>query len=769
MTALIEATVNNADERTHPTVVRLSPLPGVAPSNAPPVRIFLGTEDAQYKAERIFLYSIEQVRDPARAYEIHLMKNLAGFNRRWWRTGFTNYRFAIPDFAGRRGRAIYNDVDQVYTADPALLFDLDMEDHGYLAVSPADTSVMLIDCQRMARWWNRAAASRRHKHRLTRGPAREPGLWGALDPGWNARDGEYIEGRSMLLHFTALHTQPWQPAPDRYSYRPHPLGEVWHRLKRAADEQGYTVFTAEHPGPGYHALLAAHRARAAPGGASPPWSDAARHRLRDVDPGDCWQISVGSGGSDEDAACHRRIDLASEHWPRGAADAVLVRDCLERLPAEDIPWVLGELFGRARRLLCIAVRCGPGGHTLADGSNIHQCRRPPDWWREQVLAAARHAPRVDWHLELYAGIDSDRRLVRCTSRAVGTDPCVLLLLEDDAPADAAGRRLAEVLGWSWREQAAAEDGGAPDGADLVLTAGPRGTRRARHWRRVGGIDARLVHLGPPGVPMAVFDLVISRPQDQLPIRDNVQYLARPLSPVDAGTLADAGQRLRPAIESLPRPWIGVLAGGGDLSSALDGDSARELGRQAREQAHALGGSLIIAPFPGVRPDVIDALHSAAGEPMYRSDPDAAEASASYHGCLALADRFIVTGDSADALAAACAGDRPVAVFELAPRLDSGSRWARSCQWLLDRSIRHTSHRGTPRQQDWRGRIHDWLITSGRMTRTHDPRPLLESCLASGLATRLGDETTGDPRAPAPPPPDKLVRRRIRRLLSYQCI
>ena len=98
--------------------------PAHAPSPLPPVRIFLGTEEGQYRAERVFVWSVLQVRDPGRVYEIHLMKNVAGFDRRGWRTGFTCYRFAIPDFAGRTGKAIYNDVDQIYLADPALLFDL---------------------------------------------------------------------------------------------------------------------------------------------------------------------------------------------------------------------------------------------------------------------------------------------------------------------------------------------------------------------------------------------------------------------------------------------------------------------------------------------------------------------------------------------------------------------------------------------------------------------------------------------------------------------
>ena len=195
------------------------------------MRIFLGTQDEQWRAERVFFYAIERVRDPARVYEIHVMKNLAGYQRKGWRTGFTNYRFAIPDYAGRTGKAIYNDVDQIYTADPALLFDLDLGEHGYRAVSASDTSVMLLDCARMAEWWNLDTATRGTKGQLLGKVKAQRGLWGPLDAGWNARDMEFVEGQSMLLHYTAMHTQPWHPFPKDYAYRHHPLGEVWYRAR----------------------------------------------------------------------------------------------------------------------------------------------------------------------------------------------------------------------------------------------------------------------------------------------------------------------------------------------------------------------------------------------------------------------------------------------------------------------------------------------------------------------------------------------------------
>src|SRR5262245_49309969 len=132
--------------RAQPECIVLGVRDGVSPSAKPPVRIFLGTELRQYRAERVCCWSIAQVRDPGGVYEIYLMKELAGFDRRRWLTGFTNYRFAIPHFAGGIGRAIYNDADQIYLADPAELFDTDIGTHGFLALSNRDTAVMLIDC-----------------------------------------------------------------------------------------------------------------------------------------------------------------------------------------------------------------------------------------------------------------------------------------------------------------------------------------------------------------------------------------------------------------------------------------------------------------------------------------------------------------------------------------------------------------------------------------------------------------------------------------------
>ena len=44
--------------RERPVLVRLDHLPGVTPSGEPAVRIFVGSEPEQYRAERVFIWSV---------------------------------------------------------------------------------------------------------------------------------------------------------------------------------------------------------------------------------------------------------------------------------------------------------------------------------------------------------------------------------------------------------------------------------------------------------------------------------------------------------------------------------------------------------------------------------------------------------------------------------------------------------------------------------------------------------------------------------------
>jgi hypothetical protein len=404
--------------REGPEVVVFDVAPGVTPSEKPPVRIFLGSETAQHRAERIFIWSVAQLRDPARRYEIHMMKHLVGYDRRGWKTGFTNYRYAIPALAGKTGRAIYNDVDQIYLGDPAELFDMEMDGAGVLGINERETSVMLIDCDRMAGLWRledaKIGKEGGKNHTYFRGLVHDKGLWGKMPGVWNARDWEYSKGETKLLHYTTLQTQPWRPFKKELRYHESPEGKIWFALEAAADAAGYTVFTAEAPSAAYGPLLAE---------AEDDLTEARRADLEDHavpiakllrEQGgksllDCGlgRDGLGTGGQDplglpgSEGALVTAFDLAEAGaLPGNAAayDGVLALGCLDLLPEEDVPWLLDRLFSWAERFVYI-VAAQDGAE---DGSG-EELFRDADWWREELEAAARRKPGVAWTLHLQKG------------------------------------------------------------------------------------------------------------------------------------------------------------------------------------------------------------------------------------------------------------------------------------------------------------------------------------------------------------------------------
>lgn len=418
--------------RDEPELVLLDVEPGVTASPKPPVRIYLGTEPAQHRAERIFVWSIMQVRDPARRYEIYLMKDLKGFDRARWKTGFTNYRYAIPALAGKKGRAIYNDVDQIYLADPAELFDMDMGGAAQLGITERETAVMLLDCERMAKVWHREDAERSEKHKFFRAKVHADGLWGHMPGIWNSRDHEYEPGVSKLLHYTTLQTQPWRPFPKVLRYKDNPNGQIWFDMEKAADEAGFTLFTEENPSPRYRRMVEMYRTMHNEGWTQAGWTGEetfdGKSLERQIEPvaaliretGAETLLDYGAGKGKfykpyPGEAAHSRFK-AMDQWGKvkvtcydpGYApfagpledgyDGVICTDVLEHINEEDIPWVLDKLFRHARSFVYAVAACYPARKELPDGQNAHCTVQPAEWWREQMEAAARRNPGIKWQL-----------------------------------------------------------------------------------------------------------------------------------------------------------------------------------------------------------------------------------------------------------------------------------------------------------------------------------------------------------------------------------
>jgi hypothetical protein len=747
----------------------------------------------------VFFYSIERVRDPGRVYEIHVMKGLVGYVRKGWRTGFTNYRFAIPDYAGRTGKAIYNDVDQIYTADPALLFDLELGDRGYLAVSASDTSVMLIDCARMAEWWNLDTATRGTKGQLLGKVTTQPGLWGPLDPGWNARDMEFVEGRSMLLHYTAMHTQPWHPFPKDYAYRQHPLGEVWYRLERAADAEGYQVFTRERPSPQYREIVERYAPSTGDDSGQAELPPAAAKLAAILGAQSALQFDMRMLAAHSE--CHPRESggpgqpLCLAPWTPAFAgvtnendqgvqrvDAVIAAGLLQRLPGEDVPWLLDEMFGQAGKLVYVAVDCRSGG------SNV--CVRDAGWWRAQIAAAAARHPNVVWRLD---ALDRNGRgqptTVAYQSNLAGAKaapPRIWVLVGPRAGDRSQLLALADSLGWPYEVKELAYNGlhnlpnwlmgasltsldRARSGAlsapwpDLVIDGGKRSVPIARWIRAQGGAPARWVHVGRPWAPMASFDLVVAAPQYRLPPRPNVVSLAAPLHRITPERLADAAAAWKERLQHLPRPWHALLVGGHSPPYLLDAAAARRLGEVASAAARQSGGSLLVTTSARTSAEAAAALFEAVSGNCYRHRWQAGAADNPYLAYLALADSFIVTGDSASMLAEACATGKPVAMFEVPRRPTVVGRLLAAVERLATGHGGRKNYRGMPKQQDWLARSFDRLVERGLFMPLRDLRECHRELLARGLVHRLGEATSAERREPIED--RQRVAARVRQLMT----
>ena len=420
---LLRSTKRPPGHRDAPVLFRLPAEHGA--QVCPPVRIYVGTEPLQHRAERVFIWSLLKVRNPTREYQVYLMKDLAGYQRDGWKTAFKTYRYAVPSLAGNQGRAIYNDVDQVYLHDPAECFDLDMGDSGVLCIDGRDSSVMLMDCERMSKVWSEETAKREHRHKVFRRCARERGLWGRLPPRWHARDTDYVPERSGLLHFTTLHKQPWHPFPDELKYEVNEVGEVWHRLEREADEAGFLPWTKSQPSKHQLALYDLYRQMHEGGGTAPrkrkkkkatfgggslkPHLGTIGDLVKRHQPRTLLDYGSGKGLVYQDSPAHPAGSRHKRlpHWPNveitcydpghapyaepvsGPFDAVISTDMLEHVPEEDVPWVLDELFALTRGFLYVVAACFPARKHLPDGQNAHCTIMPPAWWHGQLESAAR--------------------------------------------------------------------------------------------------------------------------------------------------------------------------------------------------------------------------------------------------------------------------------------------------------------------------------------------------------------------------------------------
>lgn len=344
---------------------------------------------------------------------------------------------------------------------------------------------------------------------------------------------------------------------------------------------------------------------------------------------------------------------------------------------------------------------------------------------------------------------------------------VWVLLGKSAGDNAQVLRLAEALGWPFEAKrihynrlnrcpnlllgaskltvdARRSDPLAPPWPDLVIGASRRAAPLARWIKKQSGGRSRLVHLLHTQAPLHYFDLVVTTAQYRLPERANVLHNLLPLNAARTEVLESSAAQWRARLEHLPRPWIAVLVGGNTASYRLDASTARELAQFTSRMARETGGSLLISSSPRTPPDAADALLAAVESPayVYRWQPNKNENP--YLAYLALADRFIVTADSASMLAEACSTGRPVELFG----------------WRRQRREPKRLPRALPASQKFEEALIGWGIVKPK----RDFQALHRELMKRGLLCSPGQE---QPLQPAKPNDLTCTVTRIRRLMGEE--
>lgn len=264
----------------------------------------------------------------------------------------------------------------------------------------------------------------------------------------------------------------------------------------------------------------------------------------------------------------------------------------------------------------------------------------------------------------------------------------------------------------------------PPWPDLILTIGRRPSMAALWIQQQSGGHSKIVLLGRPKRWMQRFALIIVPAQYRMPDDAKILQLDLPLMRNNEVAIETARQHWHDTLLALPRPLTALLIGGQTKPFRFNARDALDLLDRAKQTAG--DGSLYISTSRRTPPAVIEALKNNLNDKttLYCWSPENTENP--YLGLLALADRFIVTGDSISMMVEVARLGKPLAIFELPVQTD----WSTRLQQILGKRLHASAHN----KPSWLGRL---LFKLGLVRYSRDLTALHRSLYEKRLAVALG--------------------------------
>jgi mitochondrial fission protein ELM1 len=265
----------------------------------------------------------------------------------------------------------------------------------------------------------------------------------------------------------------------------------------------------------------------------------------------------------------------------------------------------------------------------------------------------------------------------------------------------------------------------PPWPDVVITIGRRPASVALWIRKQSGGRTRLVLVGKPSGKVSHFDLVVVSSEVQMPALENVLRIALPMMRASGSEVAFARERFSHSLGALPRPLTALLVGGPTNPFVYDDSVVERLVVLSRECVDE-GGTPFITTSRRTPLEVVKSLEARLpkGAQLYSWIPEGTDNP--YLGLLALADGFIVTGDSISMQMEVVGLGRPLEILELPTtwigRLDqlrrklvrrlfepAGASTSSRCRAALGRAL-HRAHL-LHQTRDF-VHFHEWLFEHG---------------------------------------------------------